>query len=249
MSRRIENEVGKNAVTCGVGNTFRCELTATDNQSGSLYEVKPSGILDFFQTSAGIHAEKSGVSAESLIKNGRCWVLESVSFEVINPIPSHSTVITETYYRTPGRLFYERDYVIYDKSGNKSINGTSRWLILDIKTRRPISRAIDYGYPGREEYVMPVHEKIRCDFESAEILGEYKIHLSETDIVGHLNNTHYADVIFEFYPRAVKNMQIDFVKECLYGETITVKSLKSGEDVFIEGSVKGERRFLAKIRI
>ena len=119
----------------------------------------------------------------------------------------------------------------------------------DIKTRRPIPRAVDYGCPGRDEYIMPMHEKIRCDFQNAEVLGEYKIHLSETDIVGHFNNTRYADVVFEFFPYAVKKMQIDFVKECLYGETLLVKSIKEGEDIFIEGSVNGERRFLAKIQV
>lgn len=249
MSDCIKNTIGKSENSVGTGNTFRCELTATDNQSGSLSVVKPTGVLDFFQTIAGAHAEKLGVSAESLIEKGKCWVLESVSFEVVKPISSHSTVTAETYFRTPGRLFYERDYTIYDKSGNKSVIGTSRWLILDVKTRRPIPGAVAYGCPGRDEYVMKMHEKIRCDFQSAEVMGEYKIHLSETDIVGHFNNTRYADVIFEFFPKTVKKMQIDFIKECLYGETLTVKSLKKEEDILIEGSVNGERRFLAKIQL
>ena len=227
-------------------NTFLRTFVLTDNASGSLDEIKPSGILDIFQTAAGDHADKLGVGSRCLMEGGKCWVLESVCYKALGKVAPHSEVIAETYFRNPGRLFYERDYIIRDKSGNKSIIGTSRWLIIDTKTRRPLPGAVDYGCCGRDECVMPAHEKIRYDFSRAEVSGEYKIHLTETDIAGHFNNTRYADVIFEFYPFALKELQIDFIRECKAGEVITVKSAKEVDGVYLEGSVEGERRFVAK---
>lgn len=240
MNRIINNEIIKKE------NTFSRMFTLTDNASGSLNVIKPGGILDIFQTAAGVHADNLGVGGRYLMENGKCWVLESVSYKVLGSVLPHSDIAAETYFRNPGRLFYERDYIIYDKSGNKLIIGTSRWLVIDIKTRRPLLNAIDYGCVGRDECVMSMHEKIRYDFSQAEVSGEYKIHLTETDIVGHFNNSRYADVIFEFYPFALKNLQIDFIKECKAGENITVKSAKGDDGIYVEGSVKGERRFVAK---
>ena len=105
-------------------NNLTLDFLLTDNQSGSLNQVKPTGILDLFQTIAGAHAAVLGVSMTDLMKNGKCWVLESVQYDVIKPADPHERVYVETRFQIPGKLFYVRDYVI------KSANGE----VLEIKS-------------------------------------------------------------------------------------------------------------------
>ena len=233
---------------CGEkSNRFEIPVYCTDNQSGSLGEVKPTGILDLFQTVAGMHAATLGVSMTDLMDVGRCWVLESVVYESILPIPSHSLVSVKTRFHKPGRLFCGRDYSICDQSGVELVRGTSRWLVIDVKTRKPVLDAIDYGCDGSDERNFAEHNKIRLSFENAATTGTFTVGKSSSDIVGHMNNTRYADVIFELFPIALKKLQIDYVKECKEGETLDVKSLGDGDKIFVEGSVSGERRFVAKL--
>ena len=228
-------------------NRFEISTYCTDNLSGSLNEVKPTGVLDLFQTVAGMHAAALGVSMTDLMNNGRCWVLESVVYESVLPIPSHSRVTVGTWFHKPGRLFCGRDYSICDESGAELVRGTSRWLVIDVKTRKPVLDAIDYGCEGSDERNFAEHNKIRLSFENAGTLGRFTVGKSSSDIVGHMNNTHYADVIFEFFPCALKKLQIDYVKECKVGETLEVKKLDDGDKIFVEGSVSGERRFVAEL--
>lgn len=228
-------------------NRFEISTYCTDNLSGSLNEVKPTGVLDLFQTVAGMHAAALGVSMTDLMNNGRCWVLESVVYESIFPISAHSRVSVKTWFHKPGRLFCCRDYSICDESGAELVKGTSRWLVIDVKTRKPVLNAIDYGCDGSDERNFVEHNKIRLSFENAETLGRFTVGKSSSDIVGHMNNTRYADVIFEFFPCALKKLQIDYVKECKVGETLEVKKLDDGDKIFVEGNVSGERRFVAEL--
>ena len=229
-------------------NNLTLDFLLTDNQSGSLNQVKPTGILDLFQTIAGAHAAVLGVSMTDLMKNGKCWVLESVQYDVIKPADPHERVYVETRFQIPGKLFYVRDYVIKNADGEVLVKGLSRWLVIEVATRRPVLNAIDYGCEGVAEDQFATHSKIRTNFDGSVTLGNYQVRCSETDIVGHLNNTRYADIIFDFFPKALKSLQIDYVKECKVGERLEIKSVQDAGLTFVEGSVFGERRFVAKLQ-
>lgn len=230
----------------GTANEFWLDMRVTDNQTGSLNGLKPTGVLDIFQTAAGIHAEKLGISMQKLMDKGRCWVLESVCYERLKAVDLHSAVRVRTRFADPGRLFCVRDYLLTDCDGNELVVGYSRWLIMDLQTRKPIADAVDYGLGGAFEPC--AHEKIRKSMDGAERLGEYRVRRSDLDIVGHLNNTRYADVIFEFFPADLECLQIDYVKECRYGEVIEIFSAKADGFVFVEGRCGGERRFISRLK-
>lgn len=228
-------------------NRFMFETVVTDNQAGNLDFIKPTGILDIFQTAAGMHAEKLGVSMGELIKNGKCWVLESVNCECLKPICPHDFIRVQTRFADPERLFYVRDYLITDMAGNALVRGSSRWLVLDLKTRKPLTNEVEYGCSGA--FKPAPHERIRKKFDSAEELGEYVVRRSDLDVVGHMNNTRYADVVFEFFPRSLDCLQIDYVKECRLGERLSVRAVCEDDLIFLEGRCEEERRFTARLKL
>lgn len=230
----------------GTANEFWLDMRVTDNQTGSLHGLKPTGVLDIFQTAAGIHAEKLGVSMQKLMEKGQCWVLESVCYKRLNRVDLHSAVRVRTRFADPGRLFCVRDYLVTDCDGNELVAGYSRWLIMDLQTRKPLPDAVDYGSGGAFEPCS--HEKIRKKSDGAERLGEYRVRRSDLDIVGHLNNTRYADIIFEFFPTDLECLQIDYVKECRYGDVIEIFSAKEDGFIFVEGRCGGERRFISRFK-
>lgn len=73
---------------------------------------------------------------------------------------------------------------------------------------------------------------------------------SDTDINGHINNIHYADFACDAVHlerwgggRFVREFQIDYVGECLAGETVRVDTAVRGDVLYARGrgSDGGER--------
>lgn len=222
----------------------------TQNMLGSLGdEVKPKGILDLFQTAAGLYETEAGLSMQRLISEGYCWVLESIEYEQVLPLKQGETKVEVKAYR-PVKAFYDMDFKMYDFCGRTAVKGSSRWLIIKADTRR-IDLSGRFMYPVGVEKNEKFGElkRIKDSFDGAEPSGTFTVRKSDTDIVGHLNNTVYADVIFEIFPFPLKKLHIDYVKETLFKETLSVFCKSDGARKLIVGKADGEVRFKAEIEI
>lgn len=229
---------------------FTQQYFITQNMIGSLgNKVKPVGILDLFQTTAGLYEKQMGLSMPSLIDRGYCWVLESVSYTQLKDIPELSLVTVGVTAYNPVRVFYDMDFYIEDATGNTLVKGTSRWLIIHIDSRK-IDLSGQFKYPVKltDNLKFSEFKRIKFNFENAETMGYYTVRKSDTDIVGHFNNTRYADVIYEFFPYALKELHIDYLKETKLNQTLEIKKAQVGDYVFIQGESSGEKRFVARFK-
>lgn len=229
--------------------TFSQNFFITQNMVGSLKDaVTPTGILDLLQTIAGLHAKQLGFSMQDLIKRGYCWVLESVYYKKYADIPEQTQVTVTTTPIKPNRAFYLRDYTITDENGKILVTATARWLVVNTQTKRiDTSGVVDYNLNLPEKSAFAPYSRIKIDFASAEIIGTYTVRKSDTDILSHMNNTRYADVIFEFYPHNISCLQIEYIRECKQGEQITIKCLFIDQTIYLAGFVNDEKRFVCAI--
>lgn len=230
---------------------FTQQYFITQNMIGSLgNKVKPVGILDLFQTTAGLYEKQMGLSMPSLIERGYCWILESVCYTQLKDIPESSLVTVGVTAYNPVRIFYDMDFYIEDSNGDTLVKGSSRWLIIHIDSRR-IDLSGQFKYPVKLEDNLKFAElkRIKVDFANAETLGCYTVRKSDTDIVGHFNNTRYADIIYEFFPYVLKELHIDYLKETKLNETLEIKKLQVGNYLFIQGESNGEKRFVARFNL
>lgn len=229
--------------------TFSQNFFITQNMVGRLKNVvNPTGILDLLQTIAGLHAKQLGFSMQDLIKRGYCWVLESVYYKKYADIPEQTQVTVTTTPIKPNRAFYFRDYTITDTNGKTLLTATARWLVVNTSTKKiDTNGVVDYKLDLPEKSAFAPYSRIRIDFTTAETLGTYTIRKSDTDILSHMNNTRYADVIFEFYPNNIDSLQIEYIKECKAGEQITVKQVITEQSIYMAGFVNDEKRFVCAI--
>lgn len=185
-----------------------------------------SSVLDIFQDIAGIHSEILGVSINDLLKQNKVWMILKSKFEIIKQPKMHSTVYAETWPLTPRKAFYIRDYLIMDQDGEILIKGTSQWVIVDIESRKALMNP-EITYPletyCEERSMEPKFAKIGSFESDNSIL--LKPSYSDVDVNGHINNSKYANYIYNaLYPNVnqISKFQIEYHKEILPKQEIYV---------------------------
>ncbi|MDA3812019.1 MAG: thioesterase [Spirochaetaceae bacterium] len=163
--------------------------------------LKISSIFNYLQDIASQHADMLGVGYNMLQENQIFWVLSWAKVE-IKSLPSYGeTMKIKTWAKGKERLFYMRDYIIYNDKGDELVKATSAWLLLDAKTKRmtdlskiglelpsfPEEHALK-EYPGKFNY--PMDGATHYD---------RKIFYSDIDINQHVNNARYIEFILDCY--------------------------------------------------
>ena len=193
-------------------------------------KLKISSIFNYMQDIAAKHADDLGVGYNALLENQIFWVLSWAKVE-ITKLPSYGeTVKIKTWAKGKNRLFYMRDFLIYNENGEEIIKATSAWLLLDAGTKRmtdltkmglklpsfPEEHAID-EYPGKFNF--PTEE---------ENLFHRIVFYSDIDINKHVNNSRYLEFILDCYNQSehedkkVKTVTIAYKGETHFMDELTI---------------------------
>lgn len=222
-------------------------------------KLKLSVLFSYFQETASEAAELLGFGIDTLReKFGVAWVLTRVRVE-IDRIPRFDEKITiETWPLEPGKVEFERDFLVKDANGDTIIKAASKWVIMDINTRRlKRSDLIGLRYPEKiTERAIPGKPAKLNAVEQPEEVYTKVIGYSDIDFNGHLNNSKYVDYMMDSFPlevhqsRTIQSIDIQFHNEALPGDAITL--YKAGVDenfVYIEGKRKTDNKDVFKSAI
>lgn len=215
-------------------------------------EIKPSSVLDLFQSVAGLHAENLGVGFNAMVEKGYLWVILKVKYEIIRMPKMYENITALTWPKEPKRLDFMRNYQILDETGNVIIKGTSQWAVIDKETRK-LTRATDVyknldGFCEDEVFA----EKIARvpDFEENTPELTVKSGYCDFDSNGHVNNIRYADFVFNAIkpekPLDVKTFQLDFHKEII-NETTDIFITEENNTILAKGMQGESIMFSCKI--
>lgn len=213
-------------------------------------KLKYRTILNFFQTSATIHAKMLGLGFEDLYNKGYYWVLLKTKFEVVGNIDSIKKVILHTYPKKSGKIDFDRDHRIYDCDGNLLIKGCTKFVVININTRK-IARSMEITYP--KEHVnlsnFDGFDKLKVSDTDLELLGKYQVLQSDIDENGHMNNVNYANIIDELYQsnKKIKKFQIDYIKEVYLNDIINLYIKKDNDLVYLLGKKDDIISFIVRI--
>lgn len=200
---------------------YKKSFRITDNMCGLNRTIKPCGLLDILQSVAGEHANLLGIGYEDLKIKGYAFVLARIKYDLYEPIISYEEIIVETTPLVPGRVDFDRDFEIFNKDGKLIGIATSKWIIIDLNSRR-ICRSNIFTYPCdvREKGVYSSFEKLSFidDFESG---YSYLVRHNDVDFIGHMNNTKYADALI--YSGSVNHFEINFLHEVKLNEVLEIK--------------------------
>lgn len=87
---------------------------------------------------ASEHTPKLGVDRDTMGQIGLTWMLHSIHIRIDRWPRLGDTIEVDTYPSGMDSLFALRCYNIFDVDGNKLIDISSRWMLIDIAKRRPV---------------------------------------------------------------------------------------------------------------
>jgi medium-chain acyl-[acyl-carrier-protein] hydrolase len=192
----------------------------------------PSHILQVFQDVAGDQCAKLGIGYKELIAQDLIWVLVKVRFKIIKNIPYEKTTAV-TWPQKKRVLEFNREFLICDANKDVCVEATSRWCLVNVKTRKLAINKIDYQSDDYErQKIFEDTFDLVPPFDTSSLVPSlvHQVVFTDLDHNKHMNNTHYASLVIDSLPNMedykVDEMQIHFQKECSLGEKIKVYSKK-----------------------
>ncbi|MCQ2209454.1 MAG: thioesterase [Paludibacteraceae bacterium] len=226
------------------------------------FEVDFRGRLTFpllinnLLNAAGHHSNDRGFGIKQLNENKKTWVLSRIAIELTRHPINAEKVKVQTWIEGLLRSFTLRNFTIIGED-NKII-GYARtiWAMIDSESRKPINLT---GM-GLEQYVTakdcPIDKAGKIVDPATGTTETFRVKYSDVDINQHLNSAKYVEHIIDaftlhkFSKREIKRFEIEYIEECMFGETITLQKTELSKTEFIiilkkeDGSIACKSRLL-----
>jgi len=218
-------------------------------------DVRPSFLLACMQDIAGRHSIILGNARDILMEKYRCfWMLVRVQFHLLRPISGDETLTVTTWARSIKGAMTYRDFEFH-VNGELVGDAQSAWVVANFDTRKLVRLSAagitpDFLNSERSEGKDIGH--IRFPQEPSFSYAR-TVRVSDLDVNYHLNNTKYADIVLDtlhtdvFEKSFVSDFQINYLQECLPGETLSVLSFADETAHYICGEKDEKRCFEAKM--
>jgi medium-chain acyl-[acyl-carrier-protein] hydrolase len=220
------------------------EFLVTSADCDHTRQLKVSSLVNIFIQVAWHHAEKLGFGIDFLHSNGLVWMLSRLHLKFGTMPDWNSKVISTTWPKGIRRLFYLRDMHFEDPQGRTIADGTSEWLMIDIKARRP-----KLYQPDNNVFLQNIdRHAIKDEIALLEMpvvepeIFQKKVFYSDIDLNHHLTTTRYIDWMFDtFDPEYIglnspKELVLNFIREIPYGKEVVLKRFSSDNNQFFEFS-------------
>lgn len=190
--------------------------------------VTPSQLLVYMQETAGDHLKSLLMSMDEMRdKLGLAFLLSSISISIYAPLYANDEIEVQTWVCESRGLSYDRCFSVR-RDGETVASATSVWGLLDLSNRK-LLRASESPFSAEPEAacVLDLPRRLRMvRTEEMEAAGERRIVYSDVDYNGHMNNTHYPNLLCDFTPgirhKRVTGLMLSFLHEATYGHTLRV---------------------------
>ena len=206
--------------------------------------LRYSSILKYQQDAGEHHMHHYGYDMMTLMDRGYAFVI-SCTAVVINRLPCiNEKIRMVTWNRGQKGIRFFRSYNWYDESGDLIIEGCSSVALVDFKNHGLADTTVlGDPMPSDFERTNSAGTPKRARITVGNNITSYEIvKPSRIDNNGHLNNTYYADIVFDNLPEScylslAKGFTIDFVTEAKLGDRIDIKSKAMDNSVHLCGMV------------
>lgn len=234
--------------------TFECDFN---------HHWKPASFLQHMTEAAGVHAATLGFGYSEMQAQGLFWVLSRIKIKFFRFPAGGEQIILRTWPKTiQQKLFYIRDFEILADDNRLLAASTSAWLVVDADSRRlvpPGVRSLNLPALPEKHGLDDSLDKIPLNGDAREAL-QIQAGYSSTDVLGHVNNSRYAEWICDSLPmeyfqhNQLDWLQINYDREVLPGDQVSIRvspfSLNQTLTWYLEGinSSRDTRAFEASLQ-
>lgn len=206
--------------------------------------LKIKSTLSYLEDIAGYHSNLSGYGLLDIPKTKKSWVLINWKVEYIRRPHYSENLKIKTWSSAMDKIHALRDFYVYDEDGNIVIKATSKWVLLDIETKRivKLTDEVMNAYTIENEHVF--NDEIEKLDEPKTFIDScnVKVTKSMTDVNGHVHNLNYIDFASQIIPDVIlenaKNLEVLYKKE-IRGE-VNVKCLYAIDNNYHYAVIKSE---------
>ena len=227
---------------------YKSEYTIRDHECDLNYNIRLTALWDIMQDCAYNHAGLLKFNHESMLKNGNFFALIRMSAKIKKYPKAGEKIIVETYPAGVHKLFCVRNYDVFDGSGEKLAEATSLWIIVDIKTSRPLR--VNNAYPEQDifkiNYEGEIPAKLNADNEGEEV-KRVAAEFCDIDVNNHVNNSRYINWLenaIRPHNSPISGLTVNYLSETKLDEQLTIKK---NDNIYTFVDEKGTPRFIAQI--
>lgn len=186
--------------------------------------VSASGLLRYMQDTANLQMAGQGPSWDELFSRGYSFVLSRMGISIYAPLRAHDVIRSETWAVASRGVTFNRCYRVY-RGDDIVAEATSAWAMLNVREKKFCRVGeVELHYSEDEPLELDLPARFRIPAEvNLSLVGERTILYADVDQNGHLNNTHYPDILCSYLPdmhrSRVISMVLSFVSEAPLGET------------------------------
>ena len=222
---------------------------------GAEDRIHLSAVLRYQQEAGEQHLQHAGLGWQAMIEMGMVFVT-SRWHTVIHRLPRmDETVTLTTWHRNRKGPRFFRCYEWKDAEGNLLIEGVMQFALVSVEQHRLLR-----GDEFMERAPLPDTDRtVSCADPGRFAIGEtapvgtYTVRRSDMDRNGHMNNTHYADLMLDFVPTGVEGVptavQLHFAGECVLGDTLTMAAAPCEGGYTVVGDTDRGRAFAAYVTV
>ncbi len=207
---------------------FTKQYTVRWHDTDSNRMMTPSHLLMYMEDASDAHLRVAGMSMDELRdRRGLAFIISRIATRIYLPLYVGDLLDVETWVCEGRGLSFIRCYRVL-RGGEVAAEAYSVWALLELATRKLLPAA---AFPYDIEPELPLGPEVsgRVRLPASDCMkavGERRVVYSDIDYNGHMNNTHYPNMLCDFTPdicsKRVCGFMLSFLHEAAYGMTLQV---------------------------
>lgn len=194
-----------------------------------------TSLLNHILQAAGDDADLNGFGINDLNVGNCSWVISRMCTVFGRRPRQGETIKVRTWVSEVGRLMTTRHMEVTDCGGEVIARTVTQWAVIDMDTRRAVDIREHVDYRGAiSDEPLSIDLPSRIPKVNSLAVAEKAVAYSDTDFNRHMNATKYLEWAIDHLPveelvsGKMKRMDINFLKESLLGQRLTLHYTQEG---------------------
>ena len=188
-----------------------------------------AAIIGYMLDVAGEDADRKGFGISALDSDSTTWVLSRLAVDITAQPKQYEEIAIDTWVNEFNRLSSTRNFRIH--RGEECVaKGVSQWCMLNMESRQVVDMSLlkETYMQAMVDEPSPISIPARLRPITAMDSASRPVVYSDIDFNRHVNTLRYIDLIFDNVPLELieqnngLRIDINFIAEALYGETLTI---------------------------
>ena len=191
---------------------------------------------------AGVDAHSKGFGVDTLNKDNFSWVLSRIAFEFDFRPREYVRYEIATWISDYGRMLSTRNFTLTDQSGITFGRVVSQWCMIDLSRRTAVDlRAVaEQHNDAVVAEPSPAERPRKVPSIDVPPVLTHRVAYSDIDFNRHVNTMRYIELMLDVLPverfeqERPMRLDINFLKESRYGETLFVSFEERESETLVE---------------